>query len=74
MRELFNDENVVYLGNSLVVQWLGLRASTAGGMRSVPGRGTKILHVSSTAEKKKKMLCILTLMMYTQVSKLKLYT
>ena len=33
------------LGNSLAVQWLRLRASTAGGMGSIPGRGIKILHV-----------------------------
>ena len=29
-------------GNSLVVQWLGLRASTAGGPGSIPSRGIKI--------------------------------
>ena len=29
-------------GTSLVVQWLGLRASTAGGTGSIPGQGTKI--------------------------------
>ena len=29
--------------NSLVVQWLGLRASTAGGTGSIPGWGTNIL-------------------------------
>ena len=28
--------------NSLVVPWLGLRASTAGGLGSIPGQGTKI--------------------------------
>ena len=28
-------------GNSLVVQRLGLCASTAGGMGSIPGQGTK---------------------------------
>ena len=34
-------------GNSLVVQWLGLRAFTAGGLGSIPSQGTKIpLHVS----------------------------
>ena len=31
-----------FLGTSLVVQWLGLCASTAGDMGSIPGRGTKI--------------------------------
>ena len=30
------------IGNSLVVQWLGLCISTAGGPGSIPGRGTKI--------------------------------
>ena len=29
--------------DSLVVQWLGLHASTAGGMGSIPGQGIKIL-------------------------------
>ena len=29
-------------GNSLPVQWLGLRASTAEGTDSTPGQGTKI--------------------------------
>ena len=31
-------------GTSLVVQWLRLCASTAGGMGSIPGQGIKILH------------------------------
>ena len=30
-------------GTSLVVQWLGLSATTAGGTGSIPGQGTKIL-------------------------------
>ena len=34
----------VRIGNSLVVQWLGFRASTAGGMGSNPGWGTRIPH------------------------------
>ena len=41
----------MYIGNSLAVQWLGLGTFTAEGLGSVPGRGTKILHV---AKKKKK--------------------
>jgi len=32
-----------FLGNSLVVQWLGLHYSIAGSMGSVLGGGTKIL-------------------------------
>ena len=31
---------------SLVVQWLRLQASTAGGMGSIPGQGTKIPHAA----------------------------
>ena len=43
---------------SLVVQWLRLRASTAGGMGLIPGRG----HAAQPEEKKKKMVCA---MMYS---------
>ena len=42
------------LGNSLVVQWLAFRTSTAGSMGSVPGRGTKILQAAWCGSKKKK--------------------
>ena len=38
-------------GNSLAVQWLGLHASTAGGMGSIPGHGTKILQVVQYGKK-----------------------
>ena len=41
-------------GTSLAAQWLGLRASTAGGAGSIPAQGTKILHVSWQKKKKKK--------------------
>ena len=34
------------LGTSLVVQWLGLWASTAGGVGLIPGWGTKIPHAA----------------------------
>ena len=40
-------------GNSLPVQWLVLHTSTAGGMGSIPGWGTKT-HMSCGAAKKKK--------------------
>ena len=40
-------------GNSLVVQWLRLHASTAGGAGSIPGRGTKIPHAARYGQKKK---------------------
>ena len=36
---------------SLVVQWLGLCTSTAGGTGSIPGWGTKILHASLGGQK-----------------------
>ena len=39
-----------FLGTSLVVQWLRLRASIAGG--STPGPGTKILHASRFSQNK----------------------
>ena len=37
-----------------MVQWLGLRARTAGGAGSIPGRGTKIPQAVSHSQKKKK--------------------
>ena len=44
-------------GTSLVVQWLGLGASTAalqGAPGSIPGGGTKIPHVAQLSQKKKR--------------------
>ena len=38
--------------NSLVTQWLGLHASTAGGTGLIPDQGTRILHTTQ-AEKKR---------------------
>ena len=43
----------IFIGNSLVVQWLGLRASTAGGMGSIPGQGTKMSRAARPIKKKK---------------------
>ena len=40
--------------NSLAVQWLGLCASTAVGMGSLPGQGTKIPQATWHSQKKKK--------------------
>ena len=37
---------------SLVVQWLRLRASTAGGLGSIPGQGTKTPHAACHRKKK----------------------
>ena len=34
-----------------MVQLLGLCVSTAGGMGSIPGRGTKVPHVDGTRER-----------------------
>ena len=42
------------MGTSLAVQWLGLRASTAGGMGLIPGRETKIPTCHVVWPKKKK--------------------
>ena len=39
---------------SLAVQWLRLRASTAGGMGPIPGWGIKILRAMRCSQKKKK--------------------
>ena len=39
---------------SLVVQWLGLQVSNAGGKGSIPGLGTNIPHVAWHGQKKKK--------------------
>ena len=46
------------MGTSLVVQWLVQHTTTAGGMGSIPGLGTKILHATCVG-KKKKVNCIL---------------
>ena len=40
--------------NSLVVQWLGLSASTTGGTGLIPDQGTKIPHAMRHSPKKKK--------------------
>ena len=39
-----------------MVQWLGLRSSTAGKMGSVPGQGTKVLHAIRCGKKTKPKL------------------
>ena len=44
-------------GNSLAAQWLGLRASTAGGTGSTPGRGAKIPASCMAQPKKKSTSC-----------------
>ena len=42
------------IGSSLAVQWLRLHASTAGGVGSIPGQGTKILHAASLDQRVRK--------------------
>ena len=42
------------MGTSLVVQWLRICASTAGGMGSIPGWGTKIPHAAQSSQKQTK--------------------
>ena len=46
------------MGTSLAVQWLRLRASTAGGMGSIPGQGTKIPHAALHGQKKEKGIVV----------------
>ena len=41
-------------GTSLVVQWLGLCASTTRGKGLIPGQGTKIPQATRSGQKKKK--------------------
>ena len=52
---LFPLSDLVLPGNSLVVQWLGLHAFTAGGLGSTPGQGAKILQAVQPKKKKKKI-------------------
>ena len=44
----------VPVGTSLAIQWLRLQASTAGGVGSIPGLGTKLLHAAWHSQRKKK--------------------
>ena len=48
----------MYTGTSLAVQWLRLRASTAGGTGSIPDWGTKIPHAAQSGQKKNIIACI----------------
>ena len=51
---LFFFIKIALAGTSLAVQWLRLCASTAGGMGSIPGQGSKILHTKWHGQKKKR--------------------
>ena len=46
-------QNDFLVGNSLVVQWLGLCASTAGDMGSIPGQATNVPHAAQCGQKRK---------------------
>ena len=48
-------ENTGLHGNSLAVQWLGLRASTSGGTGLIPDWGAKIPQAMQRSAKKKKI-------------------
>ena len=49
---------IIYMGNSLVVQWLGLCTFTTEGTGSIPGWGNKIPQaVWCSKKKKKKSFC-----------------
>ena len=41
-------------GTSLTIQWLGLHASNAGGVGSIPGWGTKIPHAVQHGQRKER--------------------
>ena len=45
-------QNLSPFGSSLVVQWLGLRPSTAGGTGWIPSQGSKIPHDARCGKKK----------------------
>ena len=49
---LLANAKIPNLGNSLVVQWLGLHAFTAEGLGSIPGQRTKIPQAASRGQKK----------------------
>ena len=65
LQEIMLSENgnlkKIYGGTSLVVQWLRLRASTAGGTGSIPGQGTKIPHAVPHGQKRKDIWCMIPL-------------
>ena len=47
-----------HVRDSLVIQWLGIHTSTAGGRGLTPGWGTKILHIVwLKANKQTKLSC-----------------
>ena len=60
MQDLYAENYRMFLqeineGNSLVAQWLRLHVSTAGGLDSIPGQGTKIPHALQVWPKKREI-------------------
>ena len=47
------DETRIWRGNSPAVQWLGVRAASAGGTGSIPGQRTGIPYAEWCSQKKK---------------------
>ena len=54
VKDYCQSQRTDFSGTSLVVQQLGLHASTAGGTSLIPGRGTKILHAPRCGPKQTK--------------------
>ena len=52
------------LGHSLVVQWLGLCASTSGTLGLIPALGTKTPQATQVGQKKKKKVTGLTIIRF----------
>ena len=49
-----NKNKKICAGNTLVVQWLGLSVSPAGGVTSIPGQRTKALPATRHGQKKER--------------------
>ena len=54
MDHVWTIRTIRYVDTSLVVQWLGLHASTASSLGSIPSRGTKIPKAEQHSRKEKK--------------------
>ena len=50
-----------------MVQWLRLHTATAGGTGSIPGQGTKILHVTQQKKKRKRNIVTSGVLVNTDV-------
>lgn len=52
-KTLWDTLKAVIRDNSLLVQWIGLWASTSRSMGSILGQGSKISHIMQSCQKKK---------------------